>query len=447
MQKISILLSSEVHARSFFETNIDEQLINHFQLSFMCSKEIGNTYCEQLNNYHVDFFQLNPGFMKLGINLMNSGTWKFRRSSGSFQFRIKRWLFGDGLWPTSLSERLIFAAKFLKNSLKLLKIMLAAQIFSYSLKQYRAFSDNHCDVAKLISRSNAQLVVIWSSGQDPYAQSAVRASRKSGKKSVLVVDNWDNLSSKTLIHEQPDSLVCFGEQGVQFARKIHGLNDVNFAPIGSARFEVYRGLREDFPLKERNEILFAGSSLSFEDELILDTLAQFHHDYVQDNGLLIVYRPHPAIQGAKIDLLKLQEKYPFLEIDLDTVKNQSGNERFPKLAGARERLSRVRVAICMPTSFLLEALIAGSPVIIPAFNEETVRSSSKRLLTELEHLKGLSKTPGISVASSPEELASQIFQKMGSQTSPPISKEFQWYVSWTNVPFGDRLTTFLKTQV
>ncbi len=75
-------------------------------------------------------------------------------------------------------------------------------------------------------------------GVDSYE--LIRASKKIGiTKTVVLIDNWDNLSSKTAFIENPDYLGVWGTQSVGFAKDIHQMTNDKIRIMGTPRFDVY----------------------------------------------------------------------------------------------------------------------------------------------------------------------------------------------------------------
>jgi hypothetical protein len=125
----------------------------------------------------------------------------------------------------------------------------------------RGFIRNHrLDVVVSISRIN-----IAAQETD-----LVKAARSLGVPSGVVVYSWDNLSSKGLLHEQPDRLFVWNEVQAEEAERLHGIDRSRIAITGAVRFDsVFEsapsadraGLLRELGLDPgRATILYLGSS-------------------------------------------------------------------------------------------------------------------------------------------------------------------------------------------
>jgi hypothetical protein len=82
----------------------------------------------------------------------------------------------------------------------------------------------------------------------------VRAAQAGGIPVGMIVWSWDNLSSKGLVHEPPDSLFVWNELQAQEAVEMHGLDRATVEVTGAPRFDRFFALR---PTATRAELLAA----------------------------------------------------------------------------------------------------------------------------------------------------------------------------------------------
>lgn len=76
--------------------------------------------------------------------------------------------------------------------------------------------------------------------------------------------------------------------------------------------------------------------------------------------------------------------------------------------------------IAAPTTLLLEALLSGCYVISPALPVKSVRTSMRKILLELEHLKGLTNLPNLVIAYDEHTL---IEETQKALSAPNIDKD------------------------
>lgn len=144
------------------------------------------------------------------------------------------------------------------------------------------------------------LVVFPSSAYDPDGIDLVEICNSLNIETLFLVDNWDNLSSKSILWRKPTYLGVWGQQSVDHAVEIQGFPRKCVFPIGTPRYENYFSLRTqkltppfDFPY-----VLFVGTALAFDEASVLIRLDSLIESTRSLSGLKIVYRPHPWRQGT-----------------------------------------------------------------------------------------------------------------------------------------------------
>jgi hypothetical protein len=311
---------------------------------------------------------------------------------------------------------------------------------TYLVPRYRKILDTNSSLAGVFKEVKPDAVLIWSQSMEPASSSAVRSARQLNIPSILIADNWDNLFSKTVLVEKPDLVGCFGKQGAYFGAKLHGIPLENVVPLGSARFEIYREPEKFYG--QRDTVLYVGSSIVAEDERVLRTLLKVKNDLEKAKGLKAAliwkYRPHPFPQKSDLDLAGVLKEFTGLQVEKINDPDD-GATSWPKLSDSAAELSRTRIAVCMPSSYLLEVRINSLEVIVPAFEDNSEVTSCSTLLSSLEHLKGLSSLSGVTIASSEAEIESSLRDGIIAPNFPPPDQTLDWFVQWSGEGFGQNL--------
>jgi hypothetical protein len=136
----------------------------------------------------------------------------------------------------------------------------------------------------------------------------VRAAQASGVPVGLIVWSWDNLSSKSLLHEPPDRLFVWNEIQAREAVELHHLDPETIEVTGAPRFDEFFALRPTGSRAEllaaegldpdRKTIVYLGSSgfvTKSEPEFIdewLRALRSSGEPALRDANVLV--RPHPG---------------------------------------------------------------------------------------------------------------------------------------------------------
>ena len=272
-------------------------------------------------------------------------------------------------------------------------------------------------------------MISWSQNAEPSAIASILLGKKIKVPSMVVVDNWDNLSSKSIFPLEPNALICFGKQSVDFARSIQKFNECKIYPIGSAIFEIYRGVIEGSEKKEPRQILYAGSSIAAED---LEILELFENYYSTNNvDINFKYRRHPYPQGPELNLDDLHLKFPRLF---------KPGQFFPSnvlesLAQTKEELRTTQILVAMPTTFLLEGVLCKISTVLISFDSKKVRTSSRMMIRELEHLKGIEEVQNISLVNNSIQLFAALNRLSKSRSLVQDNSELNYFVNWESKSF------------
>ena len=130
-------------------------------------------------------------------------------------------------------------------------------------------------------------------------------------KSYFLIDNWDNLSSKSILINRPDFISVWGTQTANHARKIQNIPKKSIFICGTPRYESFFK-KKNLKLKKiynKKYILFLGTSLKFNEEMIvekIDKILQKNSKFFKN--CYLVYRPHPWRQSTDLINLKNLKK-------------------------------------------------------------------------------------------------------------------------------------------
>jgi hypothetical protein len=255
---------------------------------------------------------------------------------------------------------------------------------------------------------NADYILIPSSGYESVSMCFILVAREKGIVSVLLVDNWDNLSSKSILWEKPDYLGTWGQQSTEHAIRIQSMTDVACFEIGTPRIDKYFHLdHSKIPrLYEEKYILFLGSSVPYNeaqfvalaDELIAS------HNQSKTSPLKLIYRPHPLRGGWDLpDFSRLVSTV----LDRDLIQIVESGEirwnrrvRLPNLTNYPSLISNCEFVVSGLTSMLIESSIFNKKCIALAIDEPMNITSPLALLREYEHFSGIENIPGLQLVSS-----------------------------------------------
>ena len=411
MEKKSIIvyLASDFHARSFFSGRLFDSLISRFNLTILKSSDVNlpiNYSTERV--FTVGKSQVCHDYF---AKYLDGSLVRNLHKSRSFRFRLKRYLVGD--YKTLIG----FSPRGLLRFFKAVFLALPG-VYQKVCDGYREAVITNSQLAIFARDHKPDLIVCWAQSMEPAVLESILIAKKLNILSMVVYDNWDNLSSKTVMLDKPDHLVCFGETSKKFAERIHKVPIKSIHSLGSARFDAYVS-NSPSHLGKRSEVLIAGSSIALEDHAILNVISKelrisSRREELED--FTFFYRPHPAPQGpsAFFDV----SSYHGIKLDEFCQTLHSRKIHWQNQQDLAKSLFKKKLVIASPTTLLLEALLAGCQVIVPALNVKGIKTSNRKMLGNLEHLRDISNLPNLKIVYDSKELISALY---ASLKSPQIS--------------------------
>lgn len=400
-KKIIVVLATDFHARSFYSGRLLETLLNRFEVVIAKTSDV--TIPESKFQPRIVEIEQNQQSKVLFSRYLDAALIRNLRKSKSFRFRLKRFLFGD------YSSIIGFSPHGLLRLLKAVYFALP-KVYLKLCEEYRRAVAENSQLSALAEQQAVELIVCWAQSMEPAVLESILVSRRLAVPSLVVYDNWDNLSSKTVMLEHPDHVVCFGESSKKFAESVHGMSGSFVHPLGSARFDSYNS-RVAFRQDLRKEVLIAGSSIALEDHAILTLLSQelgLKASFEKLKDFRFLYRPHPTPQGQSVNFSK--NTYIGINLDESAKAMSASGIYWQDQELLSSSLFNKKLVIASPTTLLLEALLAGCFVIIPALEVKGIKTSNRKMLQNLEHLKGIGNLPNLKIVYSPEDLAGSILE-------------------------------------
>jgi hypothetical protein len=363
-RKILIVISGPLFERNYLSTPAFKGLESSTDCYYLLQRALSD--CSLGPPLHiVGYYELEKRDKQKEYRLFRHSMIHFRHRSNSFVFRFMRgrempqvdWA-QQGLWPNLLK----WSKQRLHRVITGVELLLFSNrhIYRFAYNRLRARSRVNTSIASAIASTSPDLVIFPSSSFDPEAYSITAASKASGVPTLFLVDNWDNLSSKTILVEKPDYVGVWGEQSVEHAITIQGINEESVFPIGTPRYDDYFKLRNvALPsLFELPYILFVGTALAFDEASVLKKLDSFVNDSDRSGKLIIVYRPHPWRQGTDtIDGLNLRNVMVDPQVRAQYFKGEHSDTFQPDLTYYPNLIKNALFVVGGLTSMLIETTI------------------------------------------------------------------------------------------
>lgn len=433
-RKKLVVINSDLYVRNYLQTDALSALDDE-TLYFLASQDV--TLREELEakpNF-LGYFKYDDTLFHQYMFLSNVLMLRHQDRSKTFGYRYRRlsartW---DRLSPEQITQTKTYRnlARFLPNPLAL-SITKFSKFSKMSAKEkqyiwmwlwgrpgfaslysilFQQFVKPNASLTDKIRQLQPDLVLFPSSAIDPCGNDLVRLQRQLGYQTFYIVDNWDNLSSKSIYINPPDYLGVWGQQSVEHAEQIHHIPANRVFKIGTPRFESYfstvqntiaHGTRPESPYPF-NYILYVGCCIEF-DEIsslkALDTCLVEHNQHPEqaNNPLKLVYRPHPwRLKRQCFDQFQADDfQYVILDTQLEAhYYNPQAKGLFqPALEYYPRLLSNAHSVIGPLTTMLVEASIFRKRILAIAYDDGIHLSSPSYALANYRHFEGLTEIPG-----------------------------------------------------
>jgi hypothetical protein len=253
------------------------------------------------------------------------------------------------------------------------------------VKIYNSLLINNKELKLLIKKINPDIVLIPNGGLSANAHEALSLSKKLNFKSMLLIDNWDNLCSKSRFPIEPDYLGVWGDQARSHALKLHKIESHRVFLAGTPRFDGYQIYKYNKNLTEQKYknvlnfpyILFAGCWPTFDEIGVIEKLDSLIEKYknILPKNCKILYRPHPWGENYdKLDQLNAMNLNN-LEIDPQMAKKSRPDDWTkrtdfqPELDYYPLLLDKCEFVISPMSTILIEASMMNKKVLALAHDD------------------------------------------------------------------------------
>jgi hypothetical protein len=487
--KILLIIIHNHYFNYYFQKNLFLKLSKYYDVRFIVPEDIFymvpdyfKSYTDTLSNDLLHYKQ------KSFTLISDVYRWKFRKKSKSFYFREKRFahpftfyscyaismtkiknfkssfklfnkknvidnfnsvkpindktiLLKSNKYPLALHIKWFFRATILRFFIRTISHEPLFTIFNYLIIKRISFPKKLYDI---ILANSSDLVIFPSSAYESLGLQLTLIQKHLKSPILFLIDNWDNLSSKSIIWERPDFVATWSEQSKQHACEIQGFSQEQVFILGTARFSNYADLRKvkidsnfDF-----DYILFLGTSLPFNEikclEIINSEIKKHRSIY---KNLVIVYRPHPY--GINIKNKISVDHLEFVIIDPEVNSNFdefTSIEYFPLI------LKNAKVVIGGLTSMLIEASIFGKNIVALAHKEKYNIASPHKMYQNYEHVQGIEKLPNLALCESLDNLP-DLFRRAFTNleiSQELIDKELDFFYNITGETYEYKLQHIIE---
>ena len=304
------------------------------------------------------------------------------------------------------------------NFLKVMKFRIYIQFFgSYFIfplfkKFYMTKTKPNSTLNNFVKKISPDIILVPSQAQCSMDNDLIKICNQLNIKSIFLIDNWDNLSDKSLMWNKPDLVGVWGEQSRQHAIKIQKFHEEKVINIGTPRFENYFKERNNYQKSffDFDYILFLGTALEFDEIKILKIIDNFiTRNKSNIPKTKIIYRPHPWRMGTeKIKLIEFKNVIIDPQVEKNYFETQTVNTEFqPEISYYTSLLKNSKFVVGGLTSMIIESTIFYKNYIVSAFPEDQFNNQYNSLKYML-HFKELNSLSNIMLTTNAEELETSL---------------------------------------
>jgi len=449
--KILIIITADLYIRNYVKTGVFSSIDNG-NCFYIAPDTIGSKNILEKEDGFIGYYALDPEINVRHVELLNILMWRYRKRSKTFLYR-----FLSLYWPYtaqwSRDKKFKNPLRKVYRTIRALKYpvlgsKLVAGVLVPLLK--RRLGINR-DIERLLDQINPDLVIIPSSAYDPIGMDVVRLSKRVDCKTLFLIDNWDNISSKSILWARPDYLAVWGEQSRKFAIDIHGMAPEAVFNIGTPRFDNYfRTTTEDYISPyDFDYILLCGCAEPFDEitalKIIDREISENRNVY---NSLKVVYRPHPKRQKRLCP--DLFEENDFENVILDKQSREYYYHKIdktyqPDLGYYPTLLFNAKLVIAPLTTMIIESLVCGKNVIVITYDDGFHFTSPHNTYKYYVHFHGVESIKGLFLCNNKEEFGTSVRKVFLHPTieKSSIHSSLKYFLYHDALLYSERLKNFV----
>jgi len=447
-KKILIVISGDLFIRNYILTNAFSRLEMEYDCHYIANKNI--TIVNEIINKNgfKEFYEIDKKTQRAHQNIFDTLMWRYRSKSDSFLFRIIR-VTPDliRVWNGPKSRiHLRFIKWLVIKPYILVKRMLLDfdKIYQWYFTRITSKIQPNSILRSYIERNKYDLVIFPSSAYDVEGIDIAWICEENNTNSLFLIDNWDNLSSKTIMWKKPSYIGVWGEQSKQHAIDIQNINENNIFLLGTPRFDNYFKDRE---LEINNYfdcqyILFVGTALDFDEErllLIIDNVIEKHKK--KWGNIKVIYRPHPWRQNN----CQVKKSYGiniFTDPQILLANNDKSTRTQPNLEYYSGLLKNAEYIMGGLTTMLIEGLIFRKNFLAFIHDDDKHVTNMANAWKYFEHFKYLDRVDTIIFSQNELDVEQKMIECWNKKETPTrsiIDKQRSWYLFNDEHDYQDRL--------
>ena len=290
-------------------------------------------------------------------------------------------------------------------------------------------------------------VILPSSLHDCLTNDVIVTARARGIPTIALQTSWDNLSSKGIVAVPPDVMGVWGEQSVNHAVDLQGMERNRCTVVGSSYYEgFFRRPRRSKADARRAlglpadglTVLFGGSFRQFDEAALLRQI----EDGIEAGRLprmLVFYRPHPGRElREEANFFDFHWKHTIMDEEVAVIYRAnlegrmiSQNEFGYDLDRLADIYTAVDLTISPMSSIVLESLLFGLPVLGIGYSDGRNRWGPEKT-SQMTHFDELSEVPCVRICQSPAAMLEDFRTVLGwaarAESAAPTREAARYFV-------------------
>jgi hypothetical protein len=438
MKKIIFVIDNDLYVRNYVDTKVAKFLSKNFKLYFIANDNIKNKKkLFYLKNF-LGFFKYSL-FLENKINIiLRQKLWALSKKSRTIKFKIKLYLRFVKYFEQKKNINYYFKLPlFLISYLKRLVIYFydTSFLFRHIRYLYEKFIPKNDYLDFFLNKINPDLIIFPSSNDTVCKYDLMKLTKNKKTKILCLIDNWDNISSKSAVTQDNFYYGVWGQQSKEHAMFIHGIKKNKIFSIGTPRFENYfflknRKINNNFNYKY---ILFLESSCRYLSETqLVPLINNILEKNKQFKDLKLIYRPHPWRQARQLINFQGLNKI-VLDPQLSSLykKKKLGLNVQPDLAYYPSLIKNAEFVISGPTTMVIESLILNKLTLLLNFEDKNDFYNPKSAIENFQHFDGIKKIKLIKLNNHKDKLENDMlncffYSKQIKNVS--VSKQIKYYL-------------------
>jgi hypothetical protein len=455
-KNIFFILTSDLFVRNYIFTNVLKEIEKNNNVYFLaCDKNVTLKKEIKKKKNFLSFYNFTDQQRKNYQNFSLSVLFKKKHKSKTIKLYISR----------VLQLKLVHGNESVFKTFLMLLLRIGSWskryfLFTYSKlfiyffpKKNLLFSlEDNTKLDLLFTRYNPSLVIVPTQGDDIGYWYVSNFCKKKNIRSLAIIDNWDNFSSRPHLDPKPDYYAVWSKQSAMHAKKFHNIPSNKVFIIGSARHDNYFSLRKK-NLKSYfrfNYILFFesfGIAEGIEDLFdILDNILESQKKLY--NNLKLIFRPHPWQKNFRpIQIKKYKNIILDPQLKKNYEKNISSTSIQPNLSYYPSLIKNAKFIISSPTTMLIESLIFRKKILLIAYDKNK-KFGNYDYIKNVEHFKNIEKNPSINICNNIKNLKNDFFKIYNKKTfflKKKIDNHRKYYLDHSNAePYKHRLNNIVN---